>query len=268
VNFYLGTHHATPRWWDSGVPLFVSRRILTGRQTLPAATTGWALDSGGFTELTMYGRWRTDDTQYIQDVLRFQREIGMLEWVAPQDWMCEPFIVAKTGGTVSVHQKLTVENFLHLRDQLGTLVIPVLQGWTRDDYHNCWGLYEHMGVDLEDEPLVGLGSICRRQNMSEAETIVRSLQPLRLHGFGVKTEGLNSFGDALASADSMAWSFEARRLKRRYDRQDPLFEWPKQMLCGDMHPHPHKAKSCSNCLPWALRWRAALLKKEPLCAAA
>jgi hypothetical protein len=239
VKFYLGVHR--PHWLErTDVPLFVSRRILTERRTLPRATSPWALDSGGFTELSLYGHWRTTEQEYVADVLRFQREIGGLEWVAPQDWMCEPHMLERTGGSVAVHQQMTVENFLRLRDQLGPLVIPVLQGWTRDDYHNCWGLYEHQGVDLEDEPLVGIGSVCRRQNTAEAGLIVRSLAPLRLHGFGVKLTGLESFGNALASADSMAWSFRARN---------------DSPLPGCTH------KTCTNCLRYALRWRANLLER-------
>jgi len=85
---------------------------------------------------------------------------------------------------------------------------------------------------------VGLGSVCRRQNTSEAGTIVRSLAPLKLHYFGAKLTGLESFGDALVSADSMAWSYRARR------------DWP---LPGCTH------KSCANCARYALRWRDRLM---------
>lgn len=233
MKFYLGTHHATQRWFDADVPLFVSRRVLTARKSIPVASTGWALDSGGFTELNLYGRWETSEADYIRDVRRFAQD-EYLEWVAPQDWMCEPSVLAKTRLTVAEHQELTVANFRTLRAHLGPLVIPVLQGWTLDDYHRCWELYERRGVDLEREPLVGLGSICRRQNMAEAGRIVRSLQPLNLHAFGVKLTGLESFGDALASADSMAWSYRAR------------MDHP---LPGCTH------KSCANCLRYALRWR-------------
>jgi hypothetical protein len=139
------------------------------------------------------------------------------------------------------HQKLTVENFIHLRAQLGELVIPVLQGWTLPEYLRCWEEYEMRGVLLEREPLVGLGSVCRRQNTTEAGKIVRYLagQGLRLHYFGAKITGLESFGDALASADSMAWSYAARRT------------FP---LAGCT---THKA--CNNCSRFALRWREQLL---------
>lgn len=237
--FYLGTHHPTQTWFDLEVPLFVSRRTLTERKTLPTSKAPWALDSGGFTELSMYGEWRTTPKEYRADVDRFA-QMGHLKWVAPQDWMCEPFMLAKTGLPVREHQLRTLTNFLNLRFFLGPIVIPVLQGWSQDEYHQCWEMYAACNVDLEREPIVGLGSVCRRQNTSEAGAIVRSLKPLRLHYFGAKMTGLYSFGDALASADSMAWSYRARN------------DTP---LAGCTH------KSCANCPRYALRWRELLLTR-------
>jgi hypothetical protein len=233
MRFYLGTHMAN--WLaQTDTPLFVSRRRLADRKTLPVAKGQWALDSGGFTELNLYGEWRTTPERYCWEVDRYAVDMGHLDFVAPQDWMCEPFILAKTGLTVEEHQARTVENFSMLRQSLGYTVIPVLQGWTQDDYHRCWDMYEDAGHDLEREQLVGLGTVCRRQNMAEAGRIVRSLDGLRLHAFGVKLTGLRSFGDALTSADSMAWSYAARR---------------NHPLAGCTH------KSCANCLRYALRWR-------------
>ncbi len=64
MRFYLGTHHAS--WLGrTDVPLFVSRRRLAGIRRLPRALGPWALDSGGFTELSMFGRWRTTAAQYV-----------------------------------------------------------------------------------------------------------------------------------------------------------------------------------------------------------
>lgn len=164
MRFYLGTHMIGQAWWDAGVPLFVSRRRFyqkdRRRATLPQARAPWALDSGGFSELDLYGEWRTTPAEYITDV-EWLYEIGRLEWVAPQDWMCEPHMLAKTGLDVEEHQARTVQNFVLLRDRLGPLVVPVLQGWELDDYRRCWEEYELAGVSLEDEPIVGLGSVCR-----------------------------------------------------------------------------------------------------------
>jgi hypothetical protein len=243
MKFYLGTHMVSQPWWDASVPLFVSRRRLADRKTLPTAHAPWVLDSGGFTELNLYHYWQTPSTQYAQEVRRFADEIGQLAWVAPQDWMCEPFILAKTRATVREHQTRTVASVVDLRIMLGEIVIPVLQGWTLDDYLRCIDLYTLAGFDLTKEPIVGIGSVCRRQNMTEAGHIFRRLHHElgdRLHGFGVKLTGLESYSDALASADSMAWSYRARR------------DWP---LEGCTH------KSCNNCLRYALRWRSQVCER-------
>ncbi len=97
--FYLGTHQ--PHWLGdrrfAAVPLFVSRRTLTRRKTLPRAVCDWALDSGGFTELQMFGKWTVSADLYASDVRRFSDRIGRLKFAAPRDWMCEPQVI---GGLV------------------------------------------------------------------------------------------------------------------------------------------------------------------------
>jgi hypothetical protein len=204
----------------------------------------------------MFGEWRTSTSQYVTDVERFAGEIGALDWVAPQDWMCEPHMLERTGLTVADHQRRTVTNFHELRARLGPLVIPVLQGWATDDYLRCWNLYDAWGHTLEDEPVVGLGTVCRRQNTADAGRIVRALAPLNLHGFGVKLTGLRSFADALTSADSMAWSSRARLAASE----------GKDVMPGHCTHRSH-----ANCLLWALRWRenvADLLRQPTLFAEA
>jgi hypothetical protein len=239
--FYLGTHH--PSWLGhAGVALFVSHRRLAGRRRLPRATTRWALDSGGFTELSLHGRWQTTPVAYAEAVTRYMEEIGRLEWASPQDWMCEPIMLQRTGLSVLQHQHRTVANYLELRRLApGLPFIPVLQGWRLDDYLACVDLYQQAGVDLARVPLIGLGSVCRRQATTEIARIVTELAGVgvRLHGFGVKRAGLAAYADGLASADSMAWSYHARR-------RPPL---------PDCVGH----KNCANCLPYALAWRAQML---------
>lgn len=242
MRFYLGTHH--PAWLWNGtltdVPLFVSRRALGLKRPKPA-TTPWALDSGGFSELSLYGEWRTTVPEYVDYVRRCSEMVGKLEWAAPMDWMVEPFMLTRTGLTLREHQRRTVENFIELREQVDE-VIPVLQGWTQDDYEACLGLYDRAGVDLRAEPLVGVGSVCRRQGTEEADAIFSMLsgEGLRLHGFGVKLTGLGRFGHKLESSDSLAWSYRARR-------SAPL-------------PGCVGHKNCANCQRFALRWRQQVLE--------
>lgn len=97
MRFYLGTHQ--PSWLacDLGVPLLISHRRLAGRRTVPRATGPWALDSGGFTELSLHGCWRTTASAYVAAVRRYATEIGNLDWAAPRDRMTEDRVLARTG---------------------------------------------------------------------------------------------------------------------------------------------------------------------------
>lgn len=259
--FYLGTHQ--PGWLGrAGVALFVSDRRLRVYKTLPRAAARWALDSGGFTELKMFGTWTVSPEEYVRRVRRYHEEIGRLDWVAPQDWMCEPIII--NGGTVhgqrfvgthlSVveHQRRTVLNYVRLRDLAPDLdIIPAVQGFTIDEYRRCVDLYWSLArVDLTKEPRVGVGSVCRRQATTEAGGIIRALRTCglrRLHLFGFKVLGLTQHSGLLTAqdtCDSLAWSETARKLQR-----------PALAECVQAARH----KNCANCLPYALIWRRAAL---------
>lgn len=250
MKFYLGAHQ--PAWLTRvDFALFVSRRRLHARRSLPAARTGWALDSGGFTELSMHGAWTITPAAYIAEVRRYAQHIGRLEWAAPQDWMCEPIVInggvvngqrfAGTHLSVAEHQHRTVANYLELREMAPDLpFIPVLQGWTIADYLHCLDLYHHAGIDLTAAALVGLGSVCRRQSTGEIAAIAATLAGLglSLHGFGVKTAGLRSYSAYLTSADSLSWSARGRRVRP----------------CGH-----GRAMSEANCLHFATTWRGRVL---------
>ncbi len=130
--------------------------------------------------------------------------------------MCEPFVIEKTGLDIETHQRLTVDNFLKLKSFNSEIhYIPVLQGYELDDYFKHFEMFEASGVDLRNEPIVGVGSVCRRQNTKEIEHLFKCLHAkgLKLHGFGVKTNGLKRYSEYLESADSLAWSFTSRMLK-------------------------------------------------------
>lgn len=239
MRFWLGTHR--PNWIGRAtVPLFISHRVLKGRKRFAPALAPWALDSGGYTELNLYGEWRTTVSDYVAAVEEYATEIGGLEWAAPMDWMCEAHVVEKTGLSVREHQERTVANFLELRGR-GPF-IPVLQGRTMEDYEVCIGLYDDAEVDLRDHALVGLGTVCRRQREPEIARIVHELGAygLRMHGFGMKSRGLARVAHVLESADSMAWSTRGRM----------AWHHDQLQLCGGGHEG-----GCANCMEWALKWR-------------
>jgi hypothetical protein len=167
-----------------------------------------------------------------------------MEWAAIQDWMCGPFVLAKTGHSLLEHQMFTINSWCELNGIAPDVPwVPVLQGWELGDYLLHADLYlRYARLDLTSLPVVGLGSACRRQGTAEAAGIVAALadRGIRIHGFGMKTTGLARYGRRLASSDSMAWSFNARR---------------RPPLPG------HRHKSCANCMDWAVAWRDRLLAK-------
>lgn len=248
--FYLGCHQ--PAWLgEMDIPLFVSHRRLAHRRSLSRARGPWCLDSGAFSEIQQYGGWTISAEQYAAAVRRYIQEIGGLQWAAQMDWMCEPIVIsggrvgrvrfAGTRLSVEAHQRLTVENYLRLRDIAADLpIVPVIQGWRRDDYLRCVDMFARSGVYLEREPVVGLGSVCRRQGTKEIGTIVEAVAALRipLHGFGVKTAGLGIYGRHLASADSLAWSYQGRY---------------RPGCCAG-----HRTEA--NCARWAAEWRQKVIR--------
>jgi len=242
MDFYLGINE--PYWLKHlDFPLMLARQRLfrpgKHHRPLPVARHPWVLDSGGFTQLHKYGHYHFTANQYASEIKRLTDEVGNLQWASPMDWMCEAGALKQTGLTVPEHQRRTVENFLELRDRLGPLVIPVLQGWERPDYLRCVDLYEAVGVDLEIEPVVGLGSVCRRNATEEIAAIVTDLDGLSLHAYGVKGRPLRLLKDRLVSADSMAWSYRARR--------------------GGRHPDCSH-KRCNHCRKFAQLWRDELVE--------
>lgn len=235
--FFTGAQAAAwlPR---ATVPLMLSRARLDARVApLPPAATPWYLDSAAFTELTQLGTWRLAARQWAATATAAADTAGNLVAVAIQDWVCTPPALAATGLDVAEHQRRTLASYLDLLALApGLPWVPTLQGWAPDDYLRHADAYAAAGIDLPAQPLVGLGSVAVRQHTPEAARVAEAVATLgcRLHAYGVKDTGLRSWGWALASADSMAWSTTARR------------EGTK--VCTQAHA------DCRNCQVWAEQW--------------
>lgn len=247
--FFLGIFQANfldPRIIPPHIPLMIARRHLASRRTLPDTSTRapWVLDSGGFNDITLHGQHRTTPLQYTKEIRRFRSEMPHLAWAAPQDWMCEVPALLRTGLSVEQHQHLTTQNYIELRILAPDLpIIPVLQGHFPDDYFRHLDLYSAppYRIDLDpDTPLVGIGSVCRRQSTEDILHVLRPLASLqlRLHGFGMKTTGLQFAAHLLTSADSAAWSRAAR-----YDGHRPLCTRPTSRH----HGRPFQPAQCPSC---------------------
>ncbi len=175
----------------------------------------WIMDSGAFTEIATHGEYRQPASEYVGQIRRWQR-CGNLLAAVSQDYMCEPFILAKTGCTVAEHQAKTIARF----DEIAALspgvpIIPVLQGFEPQEYVAHLRAY---GSRISPGDWVGVGSVCKRNsNPREIKKVLMAIKiespRLRLHGFGIKKTSLKSgtVRRLLYSSDSMAWSFNARR---------------------------------------------------------
>jgi hypothetical protein len=219
VIFYPGTHR--PNHGAHLPRAFISINVVRERSPRkPIACPDWIMDSGAFTELSTHGKYRQAPAQYAQEVLRFAAHNPGLTAVVTQDWMCEPFVLARTGLTVADHQRHTIERYDALLELLRGVryLMPVLQGQNAEQHVAHLAQY---GDRLKPGMWVGVGSVCKINSTPHRIeiilTAIKQARPdLRLHGFGLKTTALASelVRRRLYSADSMAWSYAARKQGR------------------------------------------------------
>jgi hypothetical protein len=214
VIFYVGLHQPSDGFKVGRPSMFSVNRLRKRRS--PHISCRWVLDSGAFTQVALKGGYDSGPGEYAREIRRWAG-VGQLVWAAAQDFMCEPFVLCRTGGTVASHQRMTIERYDELVacDTAGVPILPVLQGYYPDDYRRHLAAY---GDRLRLGMPVGVGSVCKRNaSVSEVAAVLRGIKrdrpDLLLHGFGLKRTALGS-GEIrahLASADSMAWSFCARK---------------------------------------------------------
>lgn len=196
---------------------FISAHALKRRKG-PFIANEWILDSGAFTTLSTHGGY-PDPVEAYADLIRRFANCGTLLAAVTQDYMCEAFMLEKTGLAIADHQALTIERYdCLIACAPGVYVMPVLQGYAPADYaHHA----RQFGPRLAPGAWVGVGSVCKRNGSWRAvrdvlDAILEVTPDLRLHAFGIKTTSLayTAVRDRLHSADSMSWSWAARQQGR------------------------------------------------------
>lgn len=213
MMFFVGMDDVCNAWRVKRT--FISINRLRGRiRGFPV--NDWILDSGAFTTIERHGGYPDPPRLYAAHVRHWSRNGNMLAAIS-QDYMCEPFMVARTGLSVGEHQRLTIERYNALmgHDLAGAYLMPVIQGYEPDEYRRHLSAYDER---LAEGAWVGVGTVCKRNANPVAVlgvlAAIHAERPdLRLHGFGLKTTALRNMAVRLHlhSADSMAWSFHARR---------------------------------------------------------
>jgi len=186
----------------------------------------WMMDSGAFSQVAGEAGFHDSPAKYAIEIHRWSR-CGELVAAATQDYMCEPAILDRLDRNAKEQQERTVERYREIKSHLTRLrsdvhLMPVLQGWDARHYKRHIKMY-----DLPEGCWTGVGSVCKRNSTpADVQRVLRSVKDfrpdLRLHGFGIKTEALKrpAIREMLYSADSMAWSFHAR--KNDGDPNSPL----------------------------------------------
>lgn len=214
MRFFIGLHQPSDAQHFDAV--FVSVNRLRNRKGA-FAVHDWIMDSGAFSTITMHGGYPHPVEEYAAHIRRWKSNGNLLAAVS-QDYMCEPAMLKRTGLIIPEHQRLTIERYdALLRCDTGVYIMPVLQGYAPDDYVSHIRQY---GSRLGAGAWVGVGSICKR-NASPSLVLdvliaIKTERPdLKLHGFGLKTTALanGTIRALLDTADSMAWSFAARRTR-------------------------------------------------------
>lgn len=232
--FYLGMHQPSSAL-KLDIPVFISMsRLLHRKKNL--SHPFFIMDSGGFTMISKYGKYIVSESEYISCIEKHSPLYAFC-----QDWMCESFILKKTGFSVRKHQQLTCDSYLSLSSK-SSKVLPVLQGWNLQDYLDHMHMYLDNGVGFSK--LFGLGSVCSRNSSPSliASLIygIKSRFPeIKLHGFGIKSQALSIAYEMLESSDSMAWSYSGRKTNN---------------ICPDC-----LKSNCGNCTVFAIKWRSKLL---------
>lgn len=240
MKFFVGLHR--PGHAKNFDRACISIGVLRDRKG-PFEVGDWILDSQAFMTILKYGGYPHPPQEYADQILRWKGNGNLLAAVT-QDYMCEPAMLQITGLTIPDHQRLTIERYDALvAAETGVYIMPVLQGYEPQDYVNHIRMYSER---LERGMWVGVGSVCKRNGspvrILDVLVAIKSERPdLRLHGFGLKTTALahGTITAILESADSMAWSYAARRQGRNANdwREAMKFKARIELAPGSYQKH-------------------------------
>jgi hypothetical protein len=202
--------------WDETAQRFNPRKFMPG-------THGRWLDCGGYTVLNRYGDYPWSAAAYANLVA-----ILRPDYYATMDYPCEPDITrALRLATNEERIQATVANAAAFAQEYepmidGPQLVPVIQGWTLDEYLYCLHLYQEADMIRE---YMAVGSMCTRSNDEQLKEIVPALYEaarragvFRLHFFGFKMSSvLDGLQPYIYSQDSAAvYIANTRKVKERW----------------------------------------------------
>jgi len=186
----------------------------------------WFLDSGGFSLLSKLKDYPFTLEQYALLIKRKKPN-----YAATMDYPCEPELLKETSMSIRERIMRTVENaeiMLNNYDFRRTKIVPVVQGWSIDDYRHC--IEEMHRRDLLTD-YVAFGSMCRRMRITEARKLItkqkeylRKFTDAKAHYFGIKISFLKDLTifRNVDSFDTAAWTHNHDGVRRYARKQEEL----------------------------------------------
>jgi hypothetical protein len=185
------------------------------RTNLPKDTTKKLfLDSGGFSLLSQYPDYPFTLNQYLE-LAYYIKDNNLLTLIATMDYPCEAEINRTQLHSNEERIQKTIDNTIKCYDVDSSLPwVPVIQGYTIDEYLACIDLYYEVGIE---SLYWAIGSICSRkghylQMRNIIVTIAKRLETeCKLHAFGLGVKFLYDpqIFSNIYSSDSAAWNYRA-----------------------------------------------------------
>lgn len=247
VEFYivLDGSRGFPKWDFSNRNILVSagslwwaKRMKFVRRRIPKCRK-FFLDSGGFSLLNKYGDYPFSIEDYVNLIKHYRPH-----YAAIMDYPCEPDInrlnlLGKDFGRIQLKEYIsnkerieqtimhTIEILKYEKELAPTQIIPVIQGYTLQEYKYCIDRMCELGI-FDRCKYVAVGSMCRRINNKELRKYIVAITDyvwtthpdIRFHFFGLKLNALKDYVCAtrIYSCDSAAWDLLPSSVdpKRKY----------------------------------------------------
>ena len=182
------------------------------------------IDSGGYSFFRRWGEYPFSIAKYIEFIYILKDDnMYPITLCAIRDYPCEPDINRSQISTNKERIQKTVSNAVECFQADGNLPwIPVIQGYTIEEYLSCIQLYEDVGIPLD---YIAVGSLCSRKgNLHEIRKILTTIKQrtgAKLHSFGLSLVYLKDpiIFNTLYSSDSAAWNY---RVFSHDDKQEAV----------------------------------------------
>lgn len=169
------------------------------------------IDSGGFQLIGKFGEYPFTTDDYVSFVNKISPD-----YCATLDYPCDGLdrIMPHIKLTNKERIERTVNNSISILDHdVDAKVIPVIQGYSLDEYQYCLDRLKEQGLM---RGRMAVGSVCIRKRKQEVKDILRLIRKCtsaKLHVFGLNMVFLHDdeIRTLVDSFDTFAWFFRASR---------------------------------------------------------